>query len=289
MSYPRLSISECTTYSASFDDDLAAYGAAGVDGIGLWEYKLPKGQDDRSREALRKSRLLATLCVPEVPCIAPDPFFREPQDPRSRREALCAAIRRLAIFDPVAVMVLTGAPGDDAAKTRRTVVDGLRAAAEVAAEMGVTLGLEPIRQTSGSLVTTLPDAIELIEEIGATNISIIYDTWHFWDVQGVLEHLRTHANRLIGIQVNDWREPTRSWCDRVLTGDGIIDLPAIFSTLEGAGYNGWYDVEVFSDNGLFGNSYPDSLWNLEAGELARRAVARFKAVWDKRRAAAAQR
>jgi len=288
MTYPRLSISECTTYTASFDEDLAAYRAAGVEGIGLWEYKLLRGQDDRLREALRKSSLRATLCVPEVPSIVPDPFFREPQDPRSRREELCVAIRRLATFDPVAVMVLTGAPGDDAARTRHIVVDGLRAAAEVAAEVGVILGMEPLRQTSGSLVTTLPDTLELIDEIGAPNIRVIYDTWHFWDVPGVLEHLRAHANRLIGVQVNDWREPTRSWCDRVLPGDGVIDLPAIFGTLDGAGYSGWYDVEVFSDNGLFGNPYPDSLWNIEAAELARRAVDRFRAIWDRRQTAASR-
>jgi len=29
MAYPRLSISECATYTASFDQDLAAYRAAG--------------------------------------------------------------------------------------------------------------------------------------------------------------------------------------------------------------------------------------------------------------------
>ena len=285
MTYPRLSISECTTYTASFDEDLAAYSAAGAEGIGLWEYKLPKGDDDRLRDAVGKSKLKPTLCVPMVPCIVPDPFFREPQDPASRRKELCAAIRRLAAFDPVAVMVLPGAPGDDPAATRRSVVDGLRAAADAAGEVGVTLGLEALRKTSGSLVTTLPETVELIEEIGAPNIRIIYDTWHFWDVPGVLEHLRAHVDRLIGIQVNDWREPPRSWCDRVLPGAGIIDLPAIFGALEGAGYAGWYDVEIFSDNGLFGNAYPDSLWNVEASELARRAVRSFRATWDKRQTA----
>jgi sugar phosphate isomerase/epimerase len=282
MAYPRLSISECTTYTASVAEDLAAYAKAGADGIGLWEYKLPRGLDSRTLDALRRSGLVPTLCVPAVPCIVPDPFFREPLDPTSRRRELCAAIRRLAAFEPLAVMVLPGAPGDDPVATRRLVVDGLRAAAETAAEVGVTLGLEPLRKSAGSLVTTLPEAIALIEEIGADNIRIICDTWHVWDLPDVLDQLRAHAKRLIGIQVNDWREPVRSWCDRALPGDGIMDLPAIFGTLEAAGYTGWYDVELFSDNGLFGNSYPDSLWNLEAGELAKRCVESFRSAWDRR-------
>ena len=71
----------------------------------------------------------------------------------------------------------------------------------------------------------------------------------------------------------------------MLPGDGIMDLPLIFGTLEQAGYDGWYDVEVFSDNGLFGDAYPDSLWDVETGLLARRAVDSFRKVWDARRTA----
>ena len=36
----RLSISQITTVSQSFADDLDAYRAAGADGVGIWEMKL---------------------------------------------------------------------------------------------------------------------------------------------------------------------------------------------------------------------------------------------------------
>ena len=39
-----------------------------------------------------------------------------------------------------------------------------------------------------------------------------------------------------------------------------------------AGYDGWFDVEVMSDDGTFGEAFPDSLWALSAEEIARRAV-----------------
>ena len=45
-----------------------------------------------------------------------------------------------------------------------------------------------------------------------------------------------------------------------------------FGALEEAGYDGWYDVEVMSDDGTFGEAFPDSLWALPAEEIARRAV-----------------
>ena len=60
MPYPPFSISETTTYPATFEEDLAAYKAAGVDGVGIWEFKLPKGQDARSIDALHASGLPAT-------------------------------------------------------------------------------------------------------------------------------------------------------------------------------------------------------------------------------------
>jgi sugar phosphate isomerase/epimerase len=280
---PKLSISECTTYTATFESDLCNYRLAGADGIGIWEFKLGDGDDLRAADQLQKSGLRATLCVPEVPSIVPDPFFTEPKDPLARRAALCVAVRRLSRFDPVAVLCLTGDPaGRDRAEMRRLVIDGLRAAAEVAGEAGVTLGLEPLRASSGSLVTTIPDTLDLIGDIGAENVKVIADTWHFWDVPGMLRNLRTYADRLVGVQVNDYREPTRSWCDRVLPGDGVIDLPAVFAALDDGGFEGWYDVEVFSDNGLFGNSYPDSLWSQDPRQVAEAAVRKFRAAWDGR-------
>jgi sugar phosphate isomerase/epimerase len=284
MSYPKLSISECSTYTASVEEDVAAYKAAGVDGIGIWEFKLPDGEDDRVRELIKSSGLVPTLCVPEVPSIIPDPFFTHPTDPRERRDALVAAIRRLSLYNPVAVMVLSGSPeGLDKTWMRKTVVEGVRHAAKVAEDLGITLGFEPLRQSAGSLTTTLPDTVELLEEIGAPNVKIIADTWHFWDVPNGIQHLTRYADRIIGIQINDWRDAPRSWADRRLPGDGRIDFPVIYAALEAGRYNGWYDVEVFSDNGLFGNDYPDSLWNMTPDKLAQDAVRSFRATWDSRR------
>jgi sugar phosphate isomerase/epimerase len=52
--------------------------------------------------------------------------------------------------------------------------------------------------------------------------------------------------------------------------------------LEAGGYNGWYDIEIFSDNGLFGNDYPDSVWHRPAAEVARESVAKTLELWRTR-------
>ena len=48
--------------------------------------------------------------------------------------------------------------------------------------------------------------------------------------------------------------------------------------LEAGGYGGWYDVEVMSDDGTFGEAFPDSLWALPVDEIARLAVAAVEAL-----------
>ena len=83
--------------------------------------------------------------------------------------------------------------------------------------------------------------------------------------------------------MNDWREPTRGWADRALPGDGAADLPAVLGVLEDVGWDGFYDLEIFSDNGAFGSAYPDSLWDLDAAELAHRGRDAFTNTWSKRR------
>ena len=53
----KIALSEISTVGASFADDVAAYAAAGFDGIGIWEFKLPDGDDAESLHRLRESGL----------------------------------------------------------------------------------------------------------------------------------------------------------------------------------------------------------------------------------------
>jgi sugar phosphate isomerase/epimerase len=280
---PKFSISECTTFPASFADDVAAYAAAGVDGIGIWEFKLPEGDDARNIGLLEEAGLAASICVPSVPSIYPDSYFTKPTDPDLRREALCEAIRRFAPFRPAAVMAVTGDPtGRDGIDMRRTTVEGLRVAADVAGELGMILGVEGYRASSGSLVSTIPGMLGLIDEIDRWNVRIIPDAWHIWDDPGVLDDLRTHTDRFAGFQICDWRDPTRSWADRVLPGDGVINWSAVYGALDAGGFDGWLDLEIFSDDGRFGNAWPDSIWGLPPAEVAARAVADLDRQWAAR-------
>ena len=280
---PRFSISQITTLPQPFDDDLRAYAAAGADGIGLWEIKLPERADSETLARVRESGLAVTNCVGAVPSILPLPLLPGPDDPSERVAAFCGSIRRLAPFEPDCLVLLTG-PDAGRAEARAVVHDALRTIAAEADRAGVRVALEPYQRESAgqwSVVTSLGEAAALLDEAGTPQIGLLFDVWHLWN-SPYEEELPRLIDRVVGVHVSDYREPTRGWLDRVLPGDGVADVPRALGVLEGAGWRGPYDVEVFSDNGTFGDAYPDSLWDVPGDELARRARASFLDCWRRR-------
>jgi sugar phosphate isomerase/epimerase len=274
---PRLAISQITTLPSSFEDDLRVYREVGAEGIGIWEIKLEDGREGAQLAALRDSGLASTSAVPVVPSIAPIPI-PGPPSPDERVQAYCAGLRRLAPFEPSAVILLTGAG------QRSEIVDGLRAIASEARSLGLRIALEPYSRHDGeqwTIVHTIPEAVELIEEAGvADDVGILFDVWHLWDCQGLEDDLEREIGRIAGVHVNDVRERTRSFADRVLPGEGVADVPRILEALHRAGWNGFYELEIFSDNGAFGNAFPDSLWDVPAVELARRGREAMLSCWN---------
>jgi len=273
---PRFSISQVSTLAASFTDDLHAYAAAGVEGIGIWELKL----GDSSLAEFRASGLGSATAVPAVPSVHPLPLLPGPDAVRERVDALLRSLEVLAPFEPAAILCFTG-PGD-----RATAVRGVREIAREAERLGLRLAVEPFQREgieSWSILKTLGDAAGFVDEVGSDAVGIQFDVWHLWNSADVLEEIPRYAHLIAGVHVNDWREPTRGWADRVLPGEGVADLPAILGVLEDVGWDGFYDLEIFSDNGTFGSAYPDSLWDLDAAELARRGREAFFNCWSERR------
>jgi sugar phosphate isomerase/epimerase len=283
---PRFSISQISTLTSPFEADVRAYADAGLDGIGIWEQKLP-ASDAEALELLAASGLGSASAIPEVPSVLPLPLFPGPDDPAERVEAICASLHRLAPFQPGGIVCLTGsARGRDPDEARATVVEGLRTVAAEAASAGVRVGLEPVQREGGedwTIASSIPEAVALIEEAGEPPaLGIQFDVWHLWNTDTLLDDIAREHHRFVGVHVPDWRDPTRSWCDRVLPGDGLAPLPAILGALDAAGWDGFYDLEIFSDDGTFGNDYPDSLWRVPAPELARRGREAFERVWAAR-------
>jgi sugar phosphate isomerase/epimerase len=260
----RVSLSEISTVSATFEEDVGAYVAAGFDGIGIWEFKLPD-DDTANRALLREAGLAVANCVPSVPSILPLrlPGMEGLPDVEARVDALCASMRRLAAYEPESVLVITGpSHGSD---SRQVVVDGLRAIASAAARAGVRLGVEPIhpaQHDSVSFVNSVAEALSLLDDAALDDVGIMADTYNLWHEPP--EALAAVASRVTGLHVAD--EPLEAGrADRVLPGEGGMRSAEHVRALVAAGWDGSLDAEIFST--------PELFWSLPVDEAARRAHA----------------
>ena len=145
-----------------------------------------------------------------------------PADPAERVEAIRARIRA-----PRAVRAgLRPLPDRARATTARRVVEGIRAIAEAGRAHGVRVALEPVQREFAhfwTIVSSLDEAAALIDEAGA-DVGLIYDSWQLYGEP--LEEIERHRDRIRGVHLADWRDPTRNTNDRVLPGDGVVDFGA---------------------------------------------------------------
>ena len=260
----KLSLSAISTVNASFAEDVQAYAAAGFDAIGLWEFKLPD-DDEANVVLLREHGLSVSNCVPTVPSFLQlaIPGMEGPADPAGRVEAICTSIRRLATYEPACVVCLSGPLGSRSEdEGRAIVVDGLARVGDVGRESGVQIGFEPIhpaqRETAG-FVTSLADALALLEHAGADDVGLMADTFNLGHEDD--DALVAASSRFTGLHVADeLPEPV----------PGMRALPApggrsarLIESLRVAGWDGTLDVEIFST--------PDGFWSLPVDEAVRRA------------------
>lgn len=281
-SVEKFSLCQLAVPDTTFEEDVALARELGI-GLSLDATKLgdPAG-DDRLIELMRENGIAAAVCVPAPMTILPAPWVGGPTDVRERMRLIEDGIRRLARFDPATIFVITGPVGSfGAAEARELVVEGIRELQALAGELGVLLSLEPMREENRetwSLLCSMAETVEMIEEVGG-DLGIVYDMWHMWNTPDVLPMTEKHGSLITGVHVCDHREPTRSPMDRVLPGDGTIDIPAMIRALESGGFAGWWDLEIFSDDGRDGNDFPDSIWKRPTREWVAEGKEKFERLY----------
>jgi len=287
---PQFSICQLALPFTSMEDDLEICRDLNIKGLGIDENKMEPGGDELLMAKLASLGVRPSICTPAVLSLLPSPAIPGPAEPERRLGEICASIRRLAAIGADTVFVLTGPVGDyDKVTAREIVVDGLRMAAETARAAGVTFAVEPMSERAladpaaepemgivreWSFIGSFNAMLTLMEEVG-DDLKIIYDVWHLWDSPDVLQLTQKYAQSVAGVQINDYRQPTRLQLDRLLPGQGVIPLPELFGALERGGYRGWYDLEVFSDLSL-----PDSIWARPAREWIEEGRRAFLTAWS---------
>jgi D-psicose/D-tagatose/L-ribulose 3-epimerase len=129
------------------------------------------------------------------------------------------------------------APGP---RERESACAGLRAASRRAADVGVTLALEPLNRFESAFPTTVAEASALVDAVGAENLGLLLDTFHM----NIEERDPAAAIRQSGRRIRHFH---CSENDRGPVGSGHVNWQATRAALLDAGYDGDLVVESFGN------------------------------------------
>jgi sugar phosphate isomerase/epimerase len=161
----------------------------------------------------------------------------------------------------VLVLVCGPAVDGDLEAARRFVADGIAEVAQYAAKAAVRLGIEPLHPmfaADRSVVVTLAEASALAEAFPDGSVGLVIDVYHVWWDPELAAQIRRASGRMVGFHVSDWLSPPPDHLlGRGMMGDGVIQLRKIRGLVEGAGYRGPVEVEIFNRQ----------LWNMPGDEV----------------------
>jgi len=239
----RLSMNEMTTYRWSFDEDVAEYRKAGIPAIGVWRQKLSDYGEEKGIE------LLAEAGLPVSNLLWAGGFTG--CDGHTFRESIADAadaIRLAAALHARSLVVYSGGrAGHTHNHARRLLLDALRELAPVAEQAGLTMAVEPMHPACAgncTFLTTLADALSVIDAIQSPSVQLAFDAYHFGADRAALELLPKFAGRIAIVHFADGYAPTEQEQNRTRLGAGAVPLREVVAALRAVGYDGDYDVEL---------------------------------------------
>lgn len=244
----RLSVHEFARMDLPLDRFLRACAAAGVGRAAL----LRANVDAYGAE--RAAALLGELGI-AVSSYSSLGFWTTGRTHEGRPWGLADSLRVMDDAVRLGAPIVVIGPGPlgsrDLAGARRRVAEGIREVWPHAAERGLRLAVEPLHPLfcpDRSVVTSLRQALELVEPAPAATVGVAVDSYHVWWDADLDELLRRAGERIFAVHVNDFVLPLpESRRRRGLMGEGCIDLAGFRRAVEAAGFAGPYEVEVANE------------------------------------------
>jgi sugar phosphate isomerase/epimerase len=168
-------------------------------------------------------------------------FLDPAEEKRAASLRLMKRYVRLA-YDIGAPLVLIGSAigkidaSIDREKATSRLADSLRTCAEYAADMNVSLALEPINRYERNFLNTVDDGLETIKLIGAENVHLLLDTFHMnIEEPSIGDSIRRAGKEAAHVHVAD--------SNRWPPGFGHLNFESIIAALKEIGYQGFLSLE----------------------------------------------
>jgi len=264
MKRSQLAINSVSTIRASLEECLPAYAAAGFQNV---EFPLRHVREalDRGHTLADVRRLLAAnglQCIGGFDCVVE--CFSAAEERARNHARIVENARFLAELGGTMMVVGTDGP-EDLAAVQDPIGEMAATFAQVGeaiAGTGVTLCIE---FNWSPLVKSLRTAAEIARRSGVGNVGVVFDPAHYHCTPTKFGQLNAdNVATIRHVHVDDMRDKPAelSNCnsDRVLPGQGCLDLAALFGQIERYGYDGYFSIEMFNEE----------LWAMPPQEAARR-------------------
>ena len=245
----RLCIHTITTKPLGFELACASYAALGVKGISIWRDAVAGLPPAAVAGSLRKH----DLCPVSYVRGGFFPALQAEQRARAIQENILMLQEAADMEIPMLVLVCGAEPGQSLQASREQIQAGIEALLPRAHSLGVKLAIEPLHPMyadTRSAITSLKQANELTEHFMDDSLGIAVDVYHLWFDEDLEAQIRRCGNnhKLFAYHICDWKVPTTDMLnDRGLMGEGCIPLKQIRGWVEEAGFTGFHEVEIFSN------------------------------------------
>ena len=216
----ELSMSETTTFRWSFEEDVERYAGGGNS---RHRHLAAKTLRLRPGEGARSARPAAGLKVSHL-------FWAggfTGSDGRSYRESIedaAEAVRTAAALDCRTLVLYSGPrAGHTYNHARRLVQAALDELAPLAAELEVTLAIEPMHPgcaAEWTFLTSLDMTLDLLETVASPQVKMVLDTYHLGLQGGLPGRIAEIVPQIAIVQLGDARRPPNGEQNRCRLGRG---------------------------------------------------------------------
>jgi len=245
----RCCIHTITTRPWALPEAVEKYAAAGVKGISVWQNATEGIGPKHAGEIIRGAGL-------EIVSYVRGGFFPHISS-AGRAQAIDHNKKLLeeaaTLGAPMIVLVCGASPDQSLDMSRNQIREGIEAILPLAEKLNVKLAIEPLHPmyaADRSAINTLGQANDMAELFKSDFVGVAVDVYHLWWDQDLEKEIaRCGANNnLFAYHVCDWKVNTIDLLnDRGLMGEGCIDLKKIRGWVEATGFNGFCEVEIFSN------------------------------------------
>ncbi len=264
----QLCIHTITTKPWSIEEAVQNFSKEGVKGITVWRDALTGRNMKQTGELIRDNGLsIVSLCR--------GGFFPA-KEVAKRKIAIDdnrKAIDEAAELGAPMIVLVCGADANQSLEdSRKQIRDGIAEVLPQAKAAGIKLAIEPLHPMyadTRSAINTLAQANDMAVELNSPFVGVAADVYHLWWDPALEQEIKRcgENNHLFAFHICDWNVPTNDFLwDRGLMGEGCIPVRKIRGWVEETGFDGFYEVEIFSTK----------FWEMDQSQFLNKIITAYK-------------